>query len=149
VTDALLFNAARKQHVDEVIQPALRRGALVICDRYAHSTLAYQGYGGGVPLDDLHAIIRIATGGLLPDRIVLFDLSPEAGLRRREAGSSSEFTRFEAEDQHSLDFHRRVRAGYLEMAAEDPARWRVVDADRPAQDVAGEVWEAVRDLVGA
>jgi len=146
LTDALLFNAARRQHVGEVILPALERAAIVICDRFADSTLAYQGYGGGVALHDLREVIRMATVGLRPDRTVLFDLSPEAGLHRREVGSKADFTRFEAEDQHDVAFHERVRAGYLEMAAADPDRWRVIEAGRPADDVAEELWVAVGDL---
>jgi dTMP kinase len=148
LTDALLFSAARAELVARVIRPALDSGAVVICDRYADSTLAYQGYGGGVRLDGLRAVLDVATGGLRPDRTVLFDLSPEAGLRRRAAGAQSDFTRFEAVEQHDLEFHHRVRSGYHEMAAAEPGRWRIIDADQPAADVAAALWSAVADLFG-
>jgi dTMP kinase len=148
LADALLFNAARRQLVAEVIRPALERGATVICDRFTDSTLAYQGYGAGVPLDQLRALADIATGGLRPDRTILFDLPPEAGLRRRAAGAGSEVTRFESADEHDLAFHQRVRAGYLELAAAEPDRWRVIHSDQDADTVASELWTVVSDLVG-
>ena len=146
LSDALLFNAARRELVADVIRPALERGAVVICDRFADSTLAYQGYGAGVPIDRLRALADIATDRLTPDRTILFDLTPESGLRRRAEGAQSEVTRFESADEHDLDFHRRVREGYLELAAAEPGRWRVVDADRPPDEVAASAWEALRDL---
>lgn len=145
-TDAMLFNAARRELVAHVIRPALERGAVVICDRFADSTLAYQGYGAGVPLDRLRALADVATDGLTPDRTTLFDLPPEAGLRRRSEGALSEVTRFESADEHDLAFHERVHDGYLELAAAEPERWRVVDADRSPDEVADSVWEALRDL---
>ena len=148
LTDALLFNAARRQLVAQVIRPALERGAVVICDRFADSTLAYQGYGAGVPLDRLRALADLATDRLTPDRTILFDLTPEAGLRRRAEGAQSEVTRFESADEHDLAFHHRVRDGYLELAAAEPERWRVLDADRPPDEVAASAWEALRDLLG-
>jgi dTMP kinase len=146
LADALLFNAARRQLVSEVIRPALERGAIVVCDRYADSTLAYQGYGAGVPLTDLQTLADIATGGLRPDRTVLLDLAPDAGLARRAGGPGAELTRFELADAHDLDFHRRVRDGYLRLAASDPIRWRTVDASRPAAELGLLVWRAVADL---
>ena len=147
LTDALLFNAARRQHVQEIIRPALDSGAVVICDRYADSSMAYQGYGGGVPLDDVQTINFLATSGLSPDRTVLFDLPVEAGLQRRAVGAASDFTRFESTEQHDVAFHQRVRDGYLEMASADPARWRVIDAGQPAVAVADALWQAVHDLI--
>jgi len=145
LTDALLFNAARHQLVVEVIGPALERGATVVCDRFADSTLAYQGYGAGVPLDRLRALAELATGGLLPDLTILFDLPPEEGLRRREDGAASEVTRFESAAEHDLAFHRRVREGFLALAAAEPGRWRVIDAARPAEVVAAAVWTALAE----
>ena len=147
LTDALLFNAARRQHVQEVIRPALESSAVVICDRYADSSMAYQGYGGGVPLDDVRSINFLATGGLTPDRTVLFDLPVEAGLQRRAVGDASDFTRFESTEQHDVAFHQRVRDGYLEMAAADPDRWRVIDAGQDSAAVAEALWESVADLL--
>jgi dTMP kinase len=146
-TDALLFNAARSRHVREVIRPALERGAVVICDRFGDSSRAYQGYGGGVPMDQLNAVIELATDGLVPTRTVLVDLPVEAGLARRKAGESRGMTRFETDEAaHGTDFHDRVRAGYLKMAAAEPARWRVVDGSRDPDDVEVQIWESVADL---
>ena len=125
IADALLFNAARAQHVGTVIRPALDARRIVVCARYADSTLAYQGYGRGVDLDTLRRIIAIATDGLVPDRTILLDLPAEAGLGRKTPDSH---TRFEA--AFDVAFHQRVRAGFLEMAAREPDRWVVIDADR-------------------
>jgi dTMP kinase len=140
LTEALLFSAARRQLVTEVIRPALEAGTTVICTRYADSTLAYQGFGAGLPLADLRDLERIATGGLRPDLTILLDLAPEAGLERKTPDSQ---TRFEL--GFDLEFHRRVRHGFLELAAAEPDRFAVVDAGLPADDV----WEAVRRAVDA
>lgn len=136
--DALLFNAARAQLVGEVIGPALDAGQIVICARFADSTLAYQGYGGGVSLADLRALADIATGGLVPDLTVLLDVAPEVGLRRK---AEADRTRFEA--AFDLAFHRRVRAGFLELAAAEPDRFVVVDSARPLDAVFADVLAAV------
>lgn len=141
-TELFLFLAARAQLVNTVIRPALAAGKVVLCDRYSPSTLAYQAYGRGLPLDQVAAADRLATGGLWPDLIVLLDLPVEAGLARR---GRAEADRFEAED---LEFHRRVRAGYLELARSDPERWLVLDAQAPPADLARRVWSGVRDLLG-
>lgn len=149
LTDALLFNAARHEHVEQEIRPLLERGAVVVCDRYADSTLAYQGYGGGVPLDDVRLLQRLATGGLQPVRTVLLDLPVDAGLTRRMTGDSAALTRFELDDtRHGAEFHERVRAGYREMAQAEPERWRMVDARLSPDEVAEAVWAAVGDLFG-
>jgi dTMP kinase len=140
--DALLFAASRAQHVDEVIRPALARGAVVICDRYADSSLAYQGAGSGVPMDELRAVQRFATGGLVPDLTVLLDLPVEAGLARK----SAEVTRFEA--YHDLAYHERVRAAFLAFAADEPERYAIVDAVQPAAAVLTAAVDAVRRLAG-
>jgi dTMP kinase len=133
--DALLFNAARAQLVADVIRPALARGSIVVCTRFADSTIAYQGYGAGLPVDDLRAIERMATGGLTPDLTILLDLPVEAGLARKTA---EEVTRFEA--GFDAAFHRRVREGFLELAGREPARFAVIDATPPAE----QVFEAIR-----
>ncbi len=146
LADALLFNAARHQLVTDVIAPALSGGGTVLCDRFADSTLAYQGYGSGASLATLKSLAEIATGGQRPTRTVLLDLPVEAGLARRRGGPAEELTRFETSAAHDAAFHERVRAGYLELAAAEPARWRVVDASRSPQEVANLVWEAVSDL---
>jgi dTMP kinase len=136
--DALLFNAARAQLVAEVIRPALDRGAIVVCARFTDSTLAYQGYGAGLPVDQLRSVAALATGGLAPDLTVLLDVPPAVGLRRKTGASRN---RFEA--SFDLAFHERVRAGFLALAAGEPGRFRVVDSTRPIDVVAGEVIEAV------
>lgn len=137
-TDALLFYAARAQLVAEVIRPALARGEIVVAARFADSTLAYQGYGSGLPLDELLPVERLAIGGIRPDLTVVLDLAPEAGLARK---SAEETTRFEAD--FDLAFHARVRAGYLALVAADPDRYAVVDAGRPEDVVFGEVLATV------
>ena len=120
--DALLFAASRAQHVAEVIEPALARGAVVICDRYADSSLAYQGAGSGVPMDELRAVQHFATGGLAPDLTILLDLPVEAGLGRK----ADEVTRFEA--YQDIAYHERVRAAFLGFAEAEPDRYVIVDA---------------------
>jgi len=127
-SDALLFNAARSQLVREVIAPALGRGETVICDRFADSTVAYQGYGSRLDRQALRHLERLATGGLRPDVILLLDVPVATGLARRARGAPDQLNRFERSVHHDEAFHDRVRQGYLEMAAEDPRRWRVVDA---------------------
>ncbi len=122
--ELLLFGAARSQLTSTFILPALRRGDIVVCDRYADSTVAYQGYGRQLPLDDVNMVNRIATGGLRPDLIVLLDMDPtRALLRKKEARD-----RFEHE---TPQFHERVRTGYLELARGEPTRWLVLDAAGP------------------
>jgi dTMP kinase len=137
-TEALLFCAARAELVARVIRPALGGGAIVVCDRYMDATLAYQGHGGGLEVAELAQVIRFATGGLTPDLTLLLDIHPEAGLERRR--SDGEWNRL---DDSELAFHRRVRAGYLELAAAEPRRWVVLDAARHPDEVAARVWDAV------
>jgi len=138
LADALLFNAARHQLVAEVIGPALAAGTTVVCARYADSTLAYQGYGAGLPIEDLRALEALSTAGLRPDRTILLDLPPEIGLQRK---APDDRTRFELE--FDLAFHRRVRDGFLELAAMEPERIDVVDAAASS----AQVWAAVRRSV--
>jgi len=144
LTDALLFNAARRQLVTEVIRPALVGGRTVVCARFADSTLAYQGYGAGVPLERLRELESAATDGLRPDLTILLDLPVEAGLARKAPG---DVTRFEAE--FDLDFHRRVRDGFLALAADEPDRFAVVDATQPVDHVTIGVIAATERLVRA
>lgn len=129
-SETLLFLSARAQLVEEVIRPALRDGQLVLCDRYADSTLAYQGYGHGNDLQKLRMLLDFATGGLWPDLTILFDLDADEGMRRRHAGG--DWNRLDAYD---LDFHRRVRQGYLEMARLEPERWQLLDATQTKEAV--------------
>ena len=144
--DAMLFNAARRQLVADVLRPALADGVVVVCDRFADSTLAYQGYGAGAPIDALSALAELSTGGLRPDRTVLLDLPVEAGLARRHRGDAAQLTRFEVGAAHDAEFHSRVRHGFLALARADADRWRVVDASRDAAAVSADVWAAVTDL---
>ncbi len=139
-TEILLYSASRAQHVAEVIRPALAAGKIVVCDRYFDSTYAYQGYGRGLPLPTLRIITDFAVQGLIPDLTLYLDIAPEVGLQRR-ARSGGELNRL---DREALAFHERVRAGYLELAAADPARWRVIDADRPPETVQA----ALREIIG-
>lgn len=129
--EILLYSAARAQLVAEVIRPALAQGRLVLCDRYFDSTYAYQGYGRGLSLDALREITRFATGGLTPDVTLYLDLAPEVGLQRRVQGGG-EINRL---DRETLAFHQRVRAGYLELARQEPARWVQVDAGGAVAEV--------------
>jgi dTMP kinase len=135
-TEALLFAAARAELVERVIRPALERGAVVLCDRYLDSSLAYQGGARGLGRGPVEQVNRFATGGLLPDLVVLLDLDPAAGLRRRARDPD----RIEAQD---LDFHRRVRDAFLDLAADDPERFAVVAAAAPVGEVAAQVQKAV------
>jgi len=127
-TEFLLFSAARAQHVAQRIRPHLEAGGVVLCDRYADASLAYQGYGYRLDLEAVRAISRFATGGLVPDLSFCLDLPVEVGLRRKTRGSGDAWNRME---QKEMDYHLRVRAGYLEMASQDPARWVVLDATQP------------------
>ncbi len=142
-TEALLHTAARAQHVGEVIRPALVRGCVVVCDRYVDSTLAYQGGGRGLPMSELVAIQRLATGGLRPDLRILLDVPIEIGLQRRLG--TAEFNRIDAADQ---SFHRRVRAAYLDLAHDDPTGWAVVDATAPADVVTEWIVHSVERRTG-
>jgi dTMP kinase len=137
-TEILLFLAARAQLVAQVIRPALEAGQVVICDRYADSTLAYQGYGHGNDLDLLRRFLNFATGGLLPDLTLLLDIDVKDGIRRKQAGGS-EWNRMDA---YTLAFHQRVRQGYLELAHADPGRWVIVDASQPPAAVQAALRQA-------
>ena len=138
-TEALLIAAARRDHAEKVIRPALARGAWVLCDRFADSTLAYQGYAGGLPLDRLAALTRFAVNDLTPDLTIVLDLPAAEGLRRAGARSNAE-SRFE---ERTLRFHNAVRDGFLDIAQREPARCVVVDASAPVDAVARQVAAAV------
>jgi dTMP kinase len=139
-TEILLFLAARAQLVEEVIRPQTLAGKLVISDRYADSTLAYQGYGHGYDRALLRQLLEFATGCLWPDLTLLLDVDPEIGLKRKKTGG--EWNRLDA---YAVAFHQRVRAGYLELAALEPARWVVIDAARPPEDVQKDIRRAVEE----
>ncbi len=137
-TEVFLLLAARAQHIAEVIAPALARGETVLCDRFAGATFAYQGYGRGLPLDELQRLQTFAAGALVPDLTLLFDLPVEIGLARRQA--AGDVNRLDAAGP---DFHRRVRAGYLALAKADPAHWVTLDATAPLAVVTTRTLAAV------
>jgi dTMP kinase len=133
--EVLLYAASRAQLVAQVIRPRLAAGDLVLCDRYVDSTLAYQGYGHGLDLAQLHHIQTFATGGLKPDLTLYFDMAVEAALERRKH-ANAEWNRM---DSQALDFYRRVRAGYLALVAAEPQRWITVDAAQAPEAVHQEI----------
>ncbi|MDH5696558.1 MAG: dTMP kinase [Dehalococcoidia bacterium] len=141
LTELLLFNASRAHLVDGVIKPNLENGKSVICDRYADSTTAYQGYGRGLDLEMVKAINNAATQGLKPDLTVLLDISAEKGLARKGTKRQDRF------EQENIAFHQRVREGYLKLAADDPQRWLVVDASQSKREIAKIVWQRVSQLL--
>lgn len=134
-TELLLFCASRAQLVGELIRPKLAEGQMVFCDRYADSTLAYQGYGHGLNLDHLRQILHFATGGLQPDLTLYLDLKPEIGLERRQRARLLHADDFNRLDAMELAFHQRVYAGYEALIAAQPDRWQRVDAALPAEQV--------------
>jgi dTMP kinase len=143
--EILLFSASRAQLVQEVVRPALAAGKIVLCDRFYDSTLAYQGYGHGLPLDVLQRITAFATGGLTPHLTLMLDLDPALGLQRRQSAvaGGAEWNRL---DDYTLAFHRRAREGYHALAAAEPARWRILDAARPPEIVQQDIRDSVREL---
>jgi len=142
VAELLLFNVSRAQLVDEVIRPSLTGGINVICDRFADSTTAYQGYARGIALDIVSQANAIGTRGLKPDLTILLDVPVDNGMSRKE---NDKHDRFEAE---SLDFHRRVREGYLALAKAEPERWVIIDGGKSRDEVSRQVWQAVSRLSG-
>ncbi|MBI3743535.1 MAG: dTMP kinase [Chloroflexi bacterium] len=157
-TELLLFAAARAELVAQVIKPSLDEGKVVIADRYADSTVAYQGHGRRLPIEMVKAVNAVATGGLMPKLTLLLDQTAEEGLDRvsktpqlgfADAGKAkrmddAEQSKFE---QENIAFHRRVRSGYLKMAGEEPQRILVVDATRPVEEIARAIWLRVEMLL--
>jgi dTMP kinase len=137
-TEILLFQASRAQLVEQVIRPHLAKGGIVLSDRFADSTLAYQGFGYQRDLVPLRALIQFATGGLKPDLTLLLDVEVEVGLRRRACGG--EWNRLDA---LQLDFYQRVRQGYFQLVKEEPERWMVIDAMQPFE----QVQQAIRQVI--
>jgi dTMP kinase len=137
-TEILLFQASRAQLVEEIIRPHLAKGGVVLCDRYADSSMAYQGYGYQSDLEELRRIIHFTTGGLKPDLTLLLDVEVKEGLRRRSTGG--EWNRLDA---YQLDFYKRVRQGYLEMVRLEPERWVIINANQPPERVQAAVRETV------
>lgn len=138
--ELFLLAASRAQLVSELIRPALEKGKVVLCDRFTQSTMVYQGYGRGLDFTAIKMVNNIATRYLNPDLIILLDISPEQGLARKQSLKD----RFELED---LSFHRRVREGYVKMAAAEPDRWLVIDASLPKGKIAEIIWDRVSQLL--
>lgn len=143
-TEILLFCSARAQLVEQLIKPALAAGKIVISDRYADSTLAYQGFGHGFDIGKLTELLQFTTGGLWPDLTLLLDLPAKSGLQRR-LSNQDEWNRM---DDYQLEFHQRVRSGYLSLAAAQPDRWVVINADRSREEVNAELYSAIRERIG-
>ena len=141
-TEILLFLASRAQLVEQVIKPALREGKLVLSDRFGDSTLAYQGYGHGIDLATLRAMLAFATDNLKPDLTLLLDVDVEIGLQRKR--KEDEWNRLDA---YELAFHQRVRAGYPELCRQEPKRWRVIDAMQPKEAVQIALRQAVMQFL--
>jgi dTMP kinase len=130
-TETLLYQAARAQFVEQILKPHLAAGEIVLSDRYADSTIAYQGYGHQQDLGQVRALVQYATGGLAPALTILLDLDVELGLKRKT--KADEWNRLDA---YTVEFHQRVRAGYIDLAKQEPGRWEIIDASQP--------WDAVQ-----
>ncbi len=141
LTELLLFNASRAQLVTEVIQPGLKNGKVVVCDRYTDSTIAYQSYGRGLDLELVKAINNAATQGLKPNLTILLSISVEEGLARKRDNKQDRF------EQEELAFHHKVREGYLKLAEEEPQRWLVIDATQSKKRITEIIWQRVSQLL--
>ena len=142
-TELFLFFACRIQLISEVIRPSLQKGKVVICDRFADSTIAYQGYGRGIDLEIIKTIQPIATQGIKPDLTVLLDMPPASGLSRKRTKATDRF------EEAGLVFHNRVRKGYLKLAGDDPERWLVIDATLPRTKISNIIWGRVSCLLAS
>lgn len=145
LTELLLYNADRAQHVETLIKPALDAGKTVICDRFFDATTVYQGYARGLDIGLVMTLHRLVLGGLQPDMTILFDLPAKTGLARawkavRQGDRTSRETRFEKE---KLEFHEQVRAGYLDMARQEPSRFRIIDARQDKKRVTEEIFRVL------
>ena len=143
-TETLLYQAARAQIVEQVIKPRLADGEIVLSDRYYDSTIAYQGYGHQQNLDEIRALVKYATGGLTPDLTVLLDLDVEVGLKRKTQ-NATEWNRLDA---YTVEFHKRVRTGYLEMVNAEPKRWVVVNSEQAWESVQAELRRVILEKLG-
>ena len=142
ITEAFLFSASRAQQVRTVTKPALESGKIVLSDRSFYSTYAYQGYGRGQSLSTLEKLTEIAVSDTKPDLVFLLDLPPEIGLSRKR--SQNQFNRLDAED---LNFHQKVREGYLDLAKKDEKRWKIVDATKSSKEVHSEILSLLEPLL--
>jgi dTMP kinase len=141
LAELMLFNASRSQLVKEVIQPNLKEGKLVICDRFTDSTIAYQSYGRGLDITLVNTINRMASQGLKPDLTFLLDIPPETGLSRKKSNGNDRFER------ETIAFHKKVRGGFLKLASEEPERWYVIDATLSRKEVGHLIWDKVCQLL--
>ncbi|GGA48729.1 dTMP kinase [Psychrobacillus lasiicapitis] len=140
-TEALLYAAARRQHLVEKVQPAIDAGKIVICDRFIDSSLAYQGFARGIGVQEILAINKFAIGDTMPDKTILFDIEPSVGLARINAHKNREKNRLDVE---SLMFHEKVREGYLSLADQYPERIEVIDASCSVETVLEEVYKVIK-----
>lgn len=141
VAELLLYEADRAQNIAEIIIPALEAGKLVFCDRYCDSTIAYQGYGRNIDIKLIEMLNQVATQGLVPERTILFDIESSAGLARLHPSGHDRLER------EALEFHQKVRQGYLNLVKQDPIRWRVIDAAMPMSMVQEELKTIVMDAL--
>lgn len=139
ITEALLYAASRRQHLEEVIKPALKEGYLVICDRYIDSSLAYQGYARGLGIDEVYNLNHYATGGLLPDLTIFIDVNPEEGLARIVKNNRDK----DRLDLETINFHHQVREGYLQLIKRFPDRIKRVDGNREIDEVYADIKKIV------
>lgn len=146
--EILLYSASRAQLVEQVILPHLAKGGVVLCDRYADSTYAYQGYGRQLDFETLRLITHFATQGLKPNLTIYLDLEVTEGLRRKTAANMTGEGEWNRMDQLELAFHQRVRAGYLEMAQAEPERWLIVDASAPVAQINQIICQRLEQVLG-
>ncbi|CQR51068.1 dTMP kinase [Paenibacillus riograndensis] len=143
-TEALLYAASRSQHLAEVVEPALKEGLTVLCDRFVDSSLVYQGYARGLGIEEVRSINQFATGGLMPDLTFYLDVDPEVGLSRIAANQDREVNRLDLE---SMAFHQKVREGYRQVVESDPQRIVVLDANRPIHMVEQDIVQTLKDRI--
>jgi len=148
--EVFLFAAARAQHTDRLIRPALEKGQVILCDRFSDATIAYQAYGRGLPLEAVREVCRLASRGLSPRLTLLFDLPVEKGLERafRRIAGREEASREDRFELEHLDFHRRIREGYLAIARQEPDRVKIIDASRDIETTRREVRAILSSTLG-
>jgi dTMP kinase len=146
-TEVLLYSASRAQLVQQLILPHLNQGGVVLCDRYADSTFAYQGYGRQLDFETIQSITRFATQALVPDLTIYLDLDVAEGLKRKVNANTAGQGEWNRMDQLELDFHQRVRAGYLSMAEANPRRWLVVDATAPVEALSQTICQRLEQML--
>lgn len=144
-TEALLYAAARRQHLAEKVIPALEEGKIVLCDRFVDSSLAYQGVGRGIGIDEIYQINQFAINGLMPNLTIYFDLDPKVGLERVHKSEEREVNRLDLEE---LDFHIKVQSGYAEIMKREPERFKRVDASNSVEDVYNDTLKVILEKIG-